>query len=174
MLTGKLVRLRAIERDDLPCLHEMANDVEVESLASDQRPVPASLAEMQAGFDARAAEPPRGVIRFVIEAEKAVIGECQVHTIDDYSLNCHLGISIRRDRWGNGYGTDAVRVLLDYAFTYLRMHKVCLEVLAHDQRAVRAYANAGFVEEGRFREHSWHRGSYRDLLRMATLRAESG
>jgi len=172
VLTGARVRLRAIEREDLPALHEIDNDIEVRSLVSARSPVPESLAELEARFAAGAANPQPGQIRFAIEADGAVIGDCGLHTMDNYSLNCHLGIAIRRDLWGQGYGTDAVRLLVDYAFSYLRMHKVCLEVLAHDARAVRAYEKAGFVAEGRFREHSWHRGAYRDLLRMAVFNGD--
>ncbi len=165
-----MVALRVVERDDLPRLHELLNDVEVLSRVSSQRPLPSSLAALQADFDAEAAAPPRLGIRFVVEVDGLVIGDCGLHAMDFYSLNCHLGIALARDEWGKGYGTDAVRVLVEYAFTHLRMHKVCLEVLADDERAVGAYRRAGFVEEGRLRDQSWHRGGYHDLLRMAVLR----
>jgi diamine N-acetyltransferase len=63
-----------------------------------------------------------------------------------------------------------VRTLVEYAFRYLNFRKVSLEVLADDERAVAAYTKAGFMEEGRFREHNWHDGAYRDVLRMAVFR----
>jgi RimJ/RimL family protein N-acetyltransferase len=109
-------------------------------------------------------------VRFVIEVGGEVIGECSLHFFDDYARACHLGISIRRDKWGQGYGQDAVRTLVEYAFTYLNFRKVSLEVLADDERAVAVYSKAGFREEGRFREHNWHDGAYRDVLRMAVFR----
>jgi RimJ/RimL family protein N-acetyltransferase len=89
-----------------------------------------------------------------------VIGACGLHYLDPYSQTCHLGIAIRRDRWGQGYGQDAVRTLLRYAFGPLNLRKVSLEALADDPRAVGAYRGAGFTEEGRFRAHTWHDGEY--------------
>jgi RimJ/RimL family protein N-acetyltransferase len=170
MLTGDAVLLRAVERADLPQLWELYNDLEVEHRASEQRPLPTSLAAMEARFDARAAQPESDVVRFVIEVEGAVIGACSLHYLDSYSQHCQLGISIRRDRWGQGYGQDAVRTLVRYAFGPLNFRKVSLEVLADDPRAVGAYRKAGFTEEGRFRAHTWHDGRYQDALRMATFR----
>jgi RimJ/RimL family protein N-acetyltransferase len=43
-------------------------------------------------------------------------------------------------------------------------------VLADDDRALGAYRKAGFAEEGRFREHTWHRGRHRDVVAMAVFR----
>ena len=172
MLTGDRVTLRGLERDDLPRLWELANDLEVEHRGSDQRPLPTSLAALQARFDKRAGEREPGVVRFVIEVDGAVIGECQLFSFDDYSQLCDLGISIRRDRWGQGYGQDAVRTLVRYAIGHLNVRKVSLEVLADDPRAVGAYRKAGFVEEGRFRAHTWHGGRYADVLRMAVFRGD--
>lgn len=85
---------------------------------------------------------------------------------------CELGIWIGRDWWGKGYGQDAVRTLVQYAFRHLNLRKVRLEVLAEDERAVGAYRNAGFVEEGRLRAEAWHDGRYQDGLVMAVLRDE--
>jgi RimJ/RimL family protein N-acetyltransferase len=116
MLSGERVVLRGIERTDLPSLWVQFNDLEVEHRASDQRPVPTSLAEMEARFDARAAEPETDRVRFVIEVEGEVIGECMLWGIDEYSKLAQLGVSLRRDRWGQGFGQDAVRTLVRYAF----------------------------------------------------------
>jgi RimJ/RimL family protein N-acetyltransferase len=169
MLRGERVLLRALERDDLPALQAIRNDLEIESLASDQRPTPVSLAQLQARFDARASQPADGVVRLVIDLAGTVIGDAQLHTFDDFSLTCHLGIALSSEHLGVGYGSEAITLLVAYAFEHLHVRKVCLEVLAHDGRAVGAYRKAGFGEEGRFREQAWHRGEYRDVLRMAVF-----
>jgi RimJ/RimL family protein N-acetyltransferase len=69
-------------------------------------------------------------------------------------------------------GQDAVRTLVDYAFTHLNMNRVALEVLADDARAVGAYRKAGFVEEGRLRQQAWVRGRFKDDLLMAVVRED--
>ena len=60
-----------------------------------------------------------------------------------------LGIILgRKDRWGQGYGREAVRALLDYAFDVLGLDRVKLRTFAFNQRARRAFAAAGFREVG--------------------------
>jgi GNAT superfamily N-acetyltransferase len=61
-----------------------------------------------------------------------------------------LGIMIGdRAYWGRGYGRDAVRVLLSYAFHYLGARRIVLTTHARNERALRCYRACGFVEEGR-------------------------
>lgn len=60
-----------------------------------------------------------------------------------------LGILIgRKDRWGQGYGTEAVRAALAYAFGPLGLKRVRLRTFAHNRRARRAFLKAGFREVG--------------------------
>ena len=60
-----------------------------------------------------------------------------------------LGILIgRKDRWGQGCGTEAVRAALDYAFRVLGLRRVKLRTFAHNLRARRAFQKAGFREVG--------------------------
>jgi RimJ/RimL family protein N-acetyltransferase len=173
MLDGEHVRLRAIERDDLPRLHELFDDdLELMARSSDEPPRPVSLAELEHDFDERLEERDPTTMRFGIELDDELIGECGLHLIDHYRKTCQLGIGIGRDHWAKGLGQDAVRILLDFAFRDLGMRKVGLEVLADDERAVGAYARAGFVEEGRLRAHSWFEGEAHDALVMGVLREE--
>jgi len=63
-----------------------------------------------------------------------------------------------------------VRLLLDYAFRLRNERKVWLRVWANNERAIRSYLAAGFVEEGRQRAHVWSAGHYVDLVLMGVLR----
>jgi len=173
MLEGNQVRLRAIERDDLPRLHELLDDdLELLGRAEDSPPRPVSLAELEQRFDERLEEADRTVMRFGIEVDGELIGECQLHFVDHYRGTCDLGIALGRPYWAKGFGQDAVRALVAFAFRDLNLRKVGLEVLADDDRAVSAYRKVGFVEEGRRRAHSWFEGAFHDALVMGILRDE--
>lgn len=172
MLHGDLVMLRPVRRDDVPRLHELLKtDLEVMTRADDRPPRPVTLEEMVASYEA-SPEGDDSDAWFAIVADDEVVGECGLHQVDHYQGTSHVGISLVRAYWSKGYGRDAVRTLVDYAFRHLRMRKVNLEVLADDERAVRAYTAAGFVEEGRFREEAWFHGAVHDVLRMSVLRSE--
>jgi RimJ/RimL family protein N-acetyltransferase len=84
-----------------------------------------------------------------------------------------VGIGIgERSEWGKGYGTDAMRVLLRYAFTELNLHRVSLGVFDYNPRAIRSYEKAGFRHEGREREQLHRDGSRADGLYMGILKEE--
>jgi RimJ/RimL family protein N-acetyltransferase len=82
-----------------------------------------------------------------------------------------IGIG-RREDWGRGYGTDAMRVLMRYGFAELNLERLTLNVFAYNERALRSYLKAGFTVEGRQRERL-RRGRRRyDMIFMAALRDE--
>lgn len=74
--------------------------------------------------------------------------------------------------WGKGYGTDAMRTVLRYAFTELNLHRVSLGVFGYNQRAIRSYEKAGFRMEGCARQHMHREGRRWDLYYMGILHEE--
>jgi RimJ/RimL family protein N-acetyltransferase len=170
MLRGERVVLRAVEREDVDRLCELLEDLEVAHRGSNSPPVPWSKARWEAEVESWVEEPDDTKVQFVVEVDGEIIGDCQLSSIDHYRGLCNLGIALGRPYWGQGYGQDTVRTLVAYAFRYLNMRKVCLEVLADDERAVGAYKKVGFVEEGRLRQQAWFEGEYTDALVMALFR----
>ena len=176
MLKGEKVILRAVERADLPTLCAFNNDVAVELAGGGDPPMPQSLARLEAEFDQDAAKGGRGD-GFAIEAIAApgggpntLIGQCALFQFDPVARTCALGITIGdKDYWGKGYGREAVRLLLDWAFRLRNVRKVWLTVWSNNERGIRAYRACGFVEEGRLRDHVWSNGAYHDLVYMGAF-----
>jgi RimJ/RimL family protein N-acetyltransferase len=75
---------------------------------------------------------------------------------------------------GNGYGTDAMRVMLRYGFQELNLYRVQLDVFAYNERAIKSYLKAGFTIEGRQRRMLLREGRRWDLVYMSVLRDEWG
>jgi RimJ/RimL family protein N-acetyltransferase len=173
MLRGERVTLRAVERSDLPAIHAVRNDPEVEGRVF-AAPLPHSLAELEAQFDAQAAKPAheRDDIVFAIEVEDGVIGRVILFDADPVSGTIRMGIAIAQDHQGRGLGTEAVDLVLGYAFRDLGARKVWLDVLADNGKAIASYRKSGFVEEGRMRAHYWHDGAHHDAVVMGILRDE--
>jgi RimJ/RimL family protein N-acetyltransferase len=90
--------------------------------------------------------------------------------VDHYNRTATFGILIgEKDCWGKGYGTEATRLVLDYAFTGLGLHNVMLNVFANNERAIRAYRRAGFREIGRRRQAHRTGGDLEDVVFMDCL-----
>ena len=171
MLTGARVTLRAAAESDVDALFEIAAELETWEQRTPQPPRPMSRPEFADRFRNALTEP-AGDVRFVIEAEGAVVGRCDLFGFDTLARNAEIGISLAASARGHGYGTDALRVLVRFAFERRNLHRVHLSALATNTPALACYRKVGFVEEGRRREACWARGSYIDDVLLGLLRTE--
>jgi RimJ/RimL family protein N-acetyltransferase len=173
MLHGKKVTLRGLKREDLPRQCEFNNDVEFELLSGGRPWEPQALQRLEAQFDEALDKGDRDGPNFAIEANGLFIGNCGLFHFDHDARTCELGIGIGdKAYWGQGYGRDAVQVLLDYGFRLRNLHRIWLTVNGNNPRAMGAYRACGFIEEGRLRRHVWSNGEYIDLVYMGVLKDE--
>ncbi len=71
-----------------------------------------------------------------------------------------------------GYGYDALRLLLHFAFDELNLHRVFLSVFEYNKRAIRLYEKIGFILEGTQREALLREGQRYDVYNYAMLEHE--
>lgn len=171
MLTGERVTLRPLRPADYERLWEWRVDITTWGDQSDEAPFPLTLEEYARASEEAARTPEKG-ISFAIDVGGELVGRASLFAFDELSRNAEVGLGFGPDHRGKGYGRDTLRVLLRFAFVHRNLHRVWLECAATNERAVRAYRAAGFVEEGRLREHAWIDGRYVDMVRMAVLRSE--
>jgi len=178
VILGKRVRLRAIEREDIPTFLKWVNDPELQQYLG-RTPFPFSFAESlqdpvgeERWFERQLNDEKSRI--FAIETEKgAHIGNIGLHEIDYKDGKATLGIMIgEKGYWDQGYGTDAVRALLRFAFQELNLHRISLEVFEFNRRAIRCYEKCGFRQEGVAREDSFRGGKRHNKILMAILRQE--
>src|SRR5262249_45205740 len=91
---------------------------------------------------------------------------------DGFARHAEASISLLPEARGRGVGTAAMRLLVDFGFVRRNLHRIHLQAIASNAAALRSYEKAGFVVEGRLREHAWVRGRYEDIVLMAILRSE--
>jgi RimJ/RimL family protein N-acetyltransferase len=174
MLLGERIRLRALEREDIPLFVEWLNDPEVRQyLLMDQ---PISKVQEEDWFETMHKQPPRQQ-PLMIEVSGpqgwTPIGDIALFDFEDQHRSAELGILIgEKQYWNLGYGREAVGLLLKHGFNTLNLHRIYLWVYATNLRGIHSYENAGFVYEGRKREAIFQDGKYIDLLLMGILRQE--
>lgn len=105
--------------------------------------------------------------------EDLTIGLIGLNGIQWVHGDAWVGIGLgEREYWGEGYGTDAMRILLRYAFEELNLHRLSLSVFEYNSRAIRSYEKVGFVIEGRARQFLNRDGRRYDMIFMGILRDE--
>lgn len=105
--------------------------------------------------------------------EDLTIGLIGLNGIQWVHGDAWVGIGLgEREYWGEGYGTDAMRILLRYAFEELNLHRLSLSVFEYNSRAIRSYEKVGFVIEGRVRQFLNRDGRRYDMIFMGLLSDE--
>ena len=102
-----------------------------------------------------------------------LIGVVSFDSINWRDRDAEVGIIIGDPEfWEQGYGTDALRTILDVGFRWYNLHRVHLFVVHDNCRAIRAYEKCGFHHEGRLRDAVFIDGHYQDMLLMSILANE--
>lgn len=173
-IAGDLVVLRAFERDDVRVMWEAAQspDGRGEQLRDWRKP-PRSLAEMEREFDRNAEDPAADVLEFLIQVDGRAVGDVDLFEINDRNRCAMVGIGIwsAGDR-GKGYGYDALRALVGWAFDHMNLQRIELSCDPDNAPARHIYERCGFVLEGRRRKRHYELGAYHDELIMGLLRDE--
>ena len=179
---GQLVRLSAPDAEkDAPAIAHWSREAEfVELLSSGiARPWSVAAIKKEIGESLGGDEPKPGAFPFHIHTLAAEGQPARLVGIVDLVLeqwphrDAWIGIGIgERADWGQGYGSDAMRLILRYAFDELNLHRVTLSVFEYNERAIHTYRKLGFVEEGRHRQRLRRFGRLWDMLIMGLLSTE--
>ena len=178
LLRGERVRLAAPNPEtDAEAIAAWSRDSEFQHLLETGVPRPLTAQSVKAEISELLGDEKRQdrLFAFVIRTlvDDRLIGFADLEINDWAQRNAWIGIGIgRRQDWGKGYGTDAMRLLMRFGFAELNLERLTLNVFAYNERAQRSYLKAGFVVEGRQRERL-RRGSRRyDMIFMGALRHE--
>ncbi len=173
-ITGERVALGPLHRGLLPLIERWDNDFRTADLRSDD-PRPHTAEAIAAAWEPLLRGEREDWIGFAIYVlpDLRPIGIINIRDFTNSHGTAELGISIGdpADR-GRGYGTEATRLLLDYAFTVLGVFNVWLDTLAYNVGAIRAYEKVGFREIGRRRGARVLAGRRYDVVLMDCLADE--
>ena len=173
-LIGPRIHLREYREDDFSAIRSWINDPEVASHLSPIFDRVQTEAMTRAYVDDVLHNRIPGH-RFIVADRDSdrYIGQVDLRTTDDPSHQASLAIVIpRREDRGQGYGREALTLLLDFAFDRLNLHKVWLEVFAANAPAIALYESLGFSRDGVLREDVYRDGRYLDMYLMAVLARE--
>jgi RimJ/RimL family protein N-acetyltransferase len=172
-MEGKLVRLRPYAISDLDSIMKWINNHEVTRfLGSMAHPLSHRTEEMWLETVAMVSDANHRV--FAIESlEGEYLGGIDLRDIDWVARKAALGIAIvKPEYWGKGYGTDAMRLMAQFAFGELNLNRLWLTVQAGNARAIACYEKCGYRREGVLREDWYVDGVYHDMVVMGLLRSE--
>lgn len=173
LLEGARTRLRAYQRTDLTAAVQFLNQHEVRSLLEPGIPFPLRMEDEEQWYQSFSAISD-GVYHFAIERIDTgeYIGGCGINKVSQKSRVATVGIFLGTVHQNQGFGSEAMQLLVDFCFLEMNLNKVKLKVYAFNQRAIHCYQRLGFQTEGVQRQEIFRNGSYHDEWLMALLRPE--
>lgn len=169
MLKGNSVYLRSVEKRDISILCEYIDDDEVRKYDGGYTIIP-SMETLMATFEKLT----HGSTQYLsIINEKGVLVGYITYKEHKDTINVYtIGITIGSKFWARGYGTDSIKIILDYLFMYKGAERIELEVVDYNKRAIKCYKRCGFVQEGIKRKKYFSKGTYHDEIIMGILKSE--
>lgn len=171
-IVGERIALGPLRRDLLPVYQRWINEfATMRTLAL--HPSPMTLEAQTAWYESIAQNPTERVFTIYERETMQPIGNTGLHEVDHRNRTATFGLLIgESDARGKGYGTEATQLILDYAFTALRLHNVMLTVYSFNLAARRVYEKVGFRQIGSRRECRWMGGQLWDEIFMDCLASE--
>jgi RimJ/RimL family protein N-acetyltransferase len=175
MLKGENVLLRPIKRSDILCFLKWFNDPEIVQYLDMYLPM-TEMSEEKFIEELGTTRAKSDIILVVeaIEGESTKpIGNCGLHQISPKDHNATFGIIIgEKDYWSKGYGVEAARLLINYGFQQLNLHRISSSAIVYNDRSIKLHKKLGFRAEGRLRQAMFKNGQYHDRVEFGILREE--
>lgn len=175
MILGERVRLRGLDKQDLPICVVWLNDPDVRQGLN--RYLPLSIDQEESWYKDISSHPPEEMPMIIEISDKKdswiPIGCTSFVNYLPRDRSAEFGVFIGEKKyWQQGYGNEVTRLMLKHGFNNLNLHRIYLRVFETNPRAIRCYENVGFIHEGRMRQGVFQDGKYIDILLMSVLYPE--
>lgn len=156
-IEGNSVNLRTVEEEDIEFIRDTYNHPEVRTYISNWTP---ANKEQEREFFENVVCGDEGV-QLLVTHDEEPIGMIGLQPKEQPNV-MEIGLWLHPDYHGNGYGTEASRLIVDHAFSELGVHRVKARAMDNNPGSNRIWEKLGFQKEGKLRENMLHEGEYRD------------
>ncbi len=171
-IIGRSCYLSPVSKDSAESWAKWDNDLEVGIPLGSEPYTPTTLESTLEAIEAIIKDKIHGFDILEMETD-LLIGRCFLGSVDLVNRSARLGIVIgEKTHWDRGFGTEALQLLLDYAFNILNLNSVNLGTYSFNERAIACYKKVGFKVIGRRREARIIGDTKYDALMMDILASE--
>ncbi len=173
MLSTERLKFRKMVNDDISIYHKWRNDFEV--MFSTSLSLDLYSFEETKHFVENIILGSSNSKSYIIEDKETnkPIGVTSLVNIDVKNQNAEVIIDIgEKNYWGNGLGTEALKIILEYAFLELNLYRISLRVFSLNSKAIHIYTKLGFKQEGVSRQCLYRNGEWHDIIQMGILKEE--
>ena len=171
MLTGEIISLRPLQLKDWEKTLHWRNDPDIKAMAM-MHPYPITEFMEKEWYEDLLKNKSNKVVYFAIaDKNDTPVGYIFLNNINLLHRNCYLGIVIGDStQRGKGIGSEAIKLLSEYAFNTLNLNKITVEVVNQNKYAIKVYEKLGFVNEGCMKQQFFSNGEYYDVIIMSKFK----
>lgn len=171
---GKRILLREFSKEDLPAIRNWVNNPKIVDYLSEIFFLPHTSSGTENFLNAILDGKSHGNDFVIADLQtNQYIGQVNLLNIKTVHRVAELGVVIGDEtKLGQGFGSEAINLLLHVVFNRLNFHKIELRVHDYNKRAIQCYKKCGFQEEGVFRKNFYFEGEYHDTIHMGILKHE--
>jgi [ribosomal protein S5]-alanine N-acetyltransferase len=108
-----------------------------------------------------------------LKADGTLIGAIDFYNFDVATENSEVGYAIGYDWWNQGYGTEALKAVLEFGFKHMNIHKISAAHNTDNEASGKIMRKAGMVKEGVIRHMIRNsRNQYKDCAVYGLLQEE--
>ncbi|WP_297067906.1 GNAT family N-acetyltransferase [Thermococcus sp.] len=171
IIEGRLVSLGVLMKEDLRRLWIWYNDRSVRSYLLSPGEVYFYEDELEWYETLRREKKREKAFAVVDKGSGGLVGVVGLYNIDHENRHAEVGYFLAREYWGRGYGSEAVRLVIEYAFEWLNLRKVYAHVFETNPASIRVLEKNGFKLAGRWRKHQYMPGKgFVDVLMYERFR----
>ena len=168
MITGEKIILKGLTKDSASLVYEWVNREELRNLTGTLYPI--SEFEHEEWIKKVALATDKKLFLICDKETEKPIGTVGLKNFNNTINKAELFISIGEPSYlSGGYGTDAVKTLVEYCFATLNLHKISLRVYESNERAIKCYEKVGFIKEVTLRDEHFVDGKYENVIVMGML-----
>lgn len=167
-LDGKLVTLRELRSDDVEALHAVYGNEDVCRYMSFTPRTGAQCAAIIEAAQKAAEDEPRKVFMLAVDVGGELAGACRLG-VEEWQAG-QVGLALRPDHWGQGKGTETLRLLFRLGFGELGLHRIWGARSPRNEASGRLMARAGMTLEGYVPSHVLRHGTWEDSVTASVTR----
>jgi [ribosomal protein S5]-alanine N-acetyltransferase len=172
-LKGKRIHLRALMEKDLTDDYlQWLNDEEV-CRNNSHAIFPNTESKMRSYYDSLQNQQHNIVLAIIDTVKESHIGNVSLQNINWVSRNAEFAILMgNKNYWGDGYGEEAAKIIVNYGFQRLNLHRIYCGTLEGNEAMKKLAFKLNMKEEGIRREAIFKHGGYENIVEYGVLKTE--
>lgn len=163
MITGKKIKLRALEPKDLDFLYEIENNTSFWEYGTTQTPLSRFVLKQYLDNALRDIYEVKQLRLVITNLEDAMLGLIDLYDFDPKNKRVGVAIIITEEKnRGKGFALEAINLLCDYAFSQLAVHQVYANIGEDNTKSMALFEKAGFKRAGLKKDWNFYAGTFKD------------